>query len=719
MARKSTRKKTQVSYVEMVVDTQPEPGRRLRKGNESVKDSDFEAEKEPEEEEEDVESAEESPPSSPPTPVSNSGSDLEPDAQPSTKENRKSIPSTTSKLPRRSSIREMNARARPCPTFFPDPAVRLSSLTGLFEKQTVKKIPGERDSKSTRKYRDNVGMNVGVGPVLELSEDLGWYKEKGAAETRPRVYVDVKLQEGDLQDVEENETELYLTCTQPSLSQPSTTCLMGPFNEQQPVMLNRLEKCHLDQYWPSSQALLFHAGNPVWGLDWCPISEEFAAQHEYAQYLAVSTIPASPPPVPFQPPPAAPDQFTKSTIQIWRFGPKSVEDRSPSVSCVFVICLDSQPARMVKWCPLPTDDACNEGELRKLGILAGLFGDGSVRIYAIPEPDKKLVDSSPAYIRLTRPLVCLTLPDARFTCFDWANSEVMALGCSNGHIAVYNLKSAIQGALSDIPLLPTHYISTHQSRVSCVAWVRIPASSGINEDPTTLVTGGFDGFVYATDLRQSGVSVALYRCRDVVQSVAFATYGAGIISNEHENMVKFIGMQPIVLGRGHNVTEVRGPVWDIATSDLHPQVAVASSDGTLTITNLLKYVRKGSPMPSFIHTVYRMDYNYETNQLRMLDMFLPREYKDPRFLTKTRGLPHGVAPPNATPAQRIEAERQRDGFGTWHRDVGIHCASWQPSRLAQAGVLASGGASGLVRIDILKGLQFGSRNDEAEEEDDE
>jgi hypothetical protein len=47
----------------------------------------------------------------------------------------------------------------------------------------------------------------------------------------------------------------------------------------------------------------------------------------------------------------------------------------------------------------------------------------------------------------------------------------------------------------------------------------------------------------------------------VIQSVAFTTYGAGVISNEHENMVKFTGVQPLVLGRGHNVTEVRGPVW--------------------------------------------------------------------------------------------------------------------------------------------------------------
>lgn len=39
-------------------------------------------------------------------------------------------------------------------------------------------------------------------------------------------------------------------------------------------------------------------------------------------------------------------------------------------------------------------------------------------------------------------------------------------------------------------------------------------------------------------------------------------------------------------------------------------------------------------------------------------------------------------------------------------ELGIHCAAWMPCRLGQAGVLASGGASGLVRIDILRERTF-------------
>ncbi|KAG9122586.1 hypothetical protein FRC07_000974 [Ceratobasidium sp. 392] len=716
MSRKSPRKKNPVSYREILGEPQPEASSSKSKSKQK-EDSEFEAAQDEEEEVDELGSDEGTPVSTPPTPPSESVSDLadELSTAKSKKSEGKTIPDAVSKLPRNNSVREANARARPCPAFFPNPAVRLGIVGGLFEAQELVTEEGERDNKNTRKARDDIGMNVGAGPVLQLCEDLGWFKEAeaGSSERRPRVYKDMKIDEKDWVAVQESDAEPYVSCGQPT--QPgSTTCLMGPFGEQQPAQFKRFETGSLDKYWPTSRAFVFNAGNPVWSLDWCPTSELFAAKHDYAQYLAVSTIPSSPPPSHTGPPPPGLDQFTKSTIQIWRFGPSKTPTDGTDLgqaSLAMLICLDTPPARTLKWCPLPTDDGDEDGEKRKLGILAGVFGHGSVALYAIPEPES----SGTAYIRPSRSLVHITLPDTRFTCLDWANSEVLAFGCSNGHIAVYNLKSTIQGkdTSPNLPLLPTHYVHTHQSRVQSVKWVRVPLQHTRDENPTIVVSGGFDGHVYATDLRHpGGMSEA-----DVIQAIGFTSYGAGIITNEHENMVKFTGLQPLTLGRGHNVTETRGPVWDIATSDLHPQVAVTSSDGTLTITNLLKYMRKGSPMPSFVHTIYRMDYNLETRQLRMLDMFVPREYKDPRFLSKNRGVPQGVAPPDATPAQRMTAERERDGFGTWAPEIGIHCASWQPCRLAQAGVLASGGASGLVRIDVLKGVMFRKDLDEAMDED--
>lgn len=61
------------------------------------------------------------------------------------------------------------------------------------------------------------------------------------------------------------------------------------------------------------------------------------------------------------------------------------------------------------------------------------------------------------------------------------------------------------GKFQDI--LPTHYISIHQSAVRALAWIRVPPTNGsgvpsTSEDPTVLATGGYDGLECLTDIRE-------------------------------------------------------------------------------------------------------------------------------------------------------------------------------------------------------------------------
>lgn len=99
----------------------------------------------------------------------------------------------------RKNARESNARARPCPVYFPDPVVRLTpgyGITyGLFTAQSLTEEGVKRTSVSTRKERDKIGMNIGAGPVLDMCEDLGWFREAkpGSTEKRPLVYQDVHI----------------------------------------------------------------------------------------------------------------------------------------------------------------------------------------------------------------------------------------------------------------------------------------------------------------------------------------------------------------------------------------------------------------------------------------------------------------------------------------------------------------------------------------------
>jgi transcription factor C subunit 6 len=43
-------------------------------------------------------------------------------------------------------------------------------------------------------------------------------------------------------------------------------------------------------------------------------------------------------------------------------------------------------------------------------------------------------------------------------------------------------------------------------------------------------------------------------------------------------------------------------------------------------------------------------------------------------------------------------------IGAWRPEVGIHCVSWCKS-IRRAGLLASGSASGLVRIDFVSAVE--------------
>ena len=142
----------------------------------------------------------------------------------------------------------------------------------------------------------------------------------------------------------------------------------------------------------------------------------------------------------------------------------------------------------------------------------------------------------------TKPLLRIELEETCCWSFDWANSEVVAIGCTNGirhfqssaifrhadcvssaagNIAVYNISTALYRQ-SSTPLLPTHYFTAHQSAIRSIAWVRAPVYDAEGEetsdDPTVLVSGGYDGVETITDIRDMCGNV-MNRTRGEVSAV--------------------------------------------------------------------------------------------------------------------------------------------------------------------------------------------------------
>ena len=204
--------------------------------------------------------------------------------------------------------------------------------------------------------------------------------------------------------------------------------------------------------------------------------KRIALQHK--QYLAVGST-SSNNSSPDNSPRIGLKKAKPACIQIWSLNPTAMSNTSSGnrgpgfMRCELVLCIDYGPAFELKWCPLPSHDDFEVGmfagkrtfalrfnicsqqqpssQPRKLGILAGTFGDGSLSVFAVPYPPDvgALSDASgPVFgrcchmrdppklnldiVKVSEPLLRIELPETSCWSLDWANSEVLAVGCTNG-----------------------------------------------------------------------------------------------------------------------------------------------------------------------------------------------------------------------------------------------------------------------------------------------
>ncbi|KAK7463100.1 hypothetical protein VKT23_007685 [Stygiomarasmius scandens] len=562
------------------------------------------------------------------------------------------------------------------------------------------------------------GYNVGSGPLWELVEDRAWFKEaKYGAETeadrRPKAYGHVPVQKWELLDVEKAASYLPshdVTTEEGNLRPPPpVACSFGPFGSQTRAEMHMFQTLKMADLIPGSPAHIFNAGAPVWGLDWCPVHAD-DRQLSRKQYLAVAPFPSAS---------HSPEIGVRvkrpfpACIQVWSLSQSTTNATDSNASadsgkmkCEMIVCIDSGPAQELKWCPLPSNSLRSEKSEtpRKLGLLAGTFEDGSLSIFVVPLPEDVTPpdhnNDEPVIVKIPEPLLRIELEETCCWAFDWANSEVIAIGTTNGVIAIYDVGTVLKNAKDSLSepitnLLPTHYLTTHQSAIRALSWIRAPPSypSGkprLDVNPTVIASGGYDGMECLSDVREGHGSV-MNRTRDVINTMAYPPFGGGPVTIDHENIVKAYSASPRMLGRGHMLMEPQGPVWSVTASDYHPQLAVGSADGTCTTTNMLRSTRRGGSVPFFVHKIFHLDYSRSLKEFRMLERFLPQETQDR---------------PTARSGQKTkEAGKTTSGStGAWPREVGVQRVIWNSGNgLEASGMLASATASGLCRIDVLWG----------------
>ncbi|KAG0143638.1 hypothetical protein CROQUDRAFT_109056 [Cronartium quercuum f. sp. fusiforme G11] len=604
--------------------------------------------------------------------------------------------------------------------------------------------------------------------------------------------------------------------------QGSLDCYAGPLKvegivngkeqtTQKKFRFERFAASPLDQLLPDKPGYVFNAGGPVWSMDFLPgvdcyqaltnkcevKPEKQTTKKVHLDYLALCTISEDPGLVP-------PSEMrkrgltAKGSVQIWsvppiepvilgcpatpgRWSGDSVVNANPASELGhskaepnprlrILLALPSQ-ATVVRWCPRggskeddnttvspittsqPTETSC-------LGLLAIALADGLVGLYAPPDPTGV---SCPDALSLNlKPCVELLLPDTTCLTLDWANHDVIAGGCTNGHIVIWHVlnvlnsigstsaRSPTNNPFKPVQVRPTHYIPFHAAPVRSVIWIRTPpinqrGEPETDQDPTFLASTGYDGSMKLVDTEDIGGSATLIHERGETTSLAFAPTIGSLHLADSDYSIKAICLKPRDLGVSKKILIQLGLIWQLAASDFHSFIAYAAADGVCGLASMIRPQKYKSRATMWAPKVYQMDFNRNSGELRMLDNLRP----DPRSNDGTAVLNEKV-PVKGKSGKKVKKkgtdsdgpvrklgkvkteQRAQSGspVGIWPGIVAIHCVSWCPS-IRRASILASGMACGLVRVDSVgggwhgKGMRYGGIdglmnrvNDDVDDDDD-
>lgn len=224
----------------------------------------------------------------------------------------------------------------------------------------------------------------------EMESTIGWdwyhdHGGRGLSSKRQRTQV-----------LQIDEADSYMSRTLNN----SYSCLMGPYGKQQVYKLESMQSMYISEAWKHAtdaqsentegkarkggrEGWILNIGNRVRCLDWAP-------NHSGGtQYLALVAAPKS---TTTQTPLNAAPAFTPSyplpaAIQIWAFAATTDADRTGCMDqnkppeLVLTICTDWGAVKQLKWCPVPRVPRDDEvREKISLGLLAGIWGDGHVRV---------------------------------------------------------------------------------------------------------------------------------------------------------------------------------------------------------------------------------------------------------------------------------------------------------------------------------------------------
>lgn len=254
----------------------------------------------------------------------------------------------------------------------------------------------------------------------------------------------------------------------------------------------------------------------------------------------------------------------------------------------------------LKWCPsCSADDSV-------LGVLAGVFGDGTLRIWQVT---KKATTSTTCaeYRKLDAPAYTFSCPETQCTTFDWLTSTRLAAGCANGIFLIWDLSSETPFPISTGSPHTTHV----KNIVAC-----LPGAEDV------ILTTSWDHDVKFSNIWNPDTDfLTAPRERYMPTSAAWSAFLNCAIVDEELNSLKAISMRS---GATMTLAAMKGTITTIATNAKHPFLAVGDASGTLMIMNACRKTMF-KKNPQFGRRLYELEWEHELDTYRFTPNFKVEE----------------------------------------------------------------------------------------------
>jgi transcription factor C subunit 6 len=337
------------------------------------------------------------------------------------------------------------------------------------------------------------------------------------------------------------------------------------------------------------EAWTINAGARIQSLEWCP------NRNGSSQYLAISTSQSpsdTKDDIDVLAPAYTPHSRRQQCLQIWEVFAKGTDNsvgskidftRRPVLRRVYST--DWGYVKKMRWCPVPDRP---DSEEYHLGLLGAIFTDGKLRVLDISTDAGK--KNEVEYIHIDKVAFESKPPDTLCTCVTWLSSKNIAVGTSDGSVAIWTLSDALKlSASSTSNPRPWFYQRLHQAYIQSI-------SCGYPSRPHVLITYSFDGLLRATDLRSPSLdTVTSQRSRIAQGPVIWHDITQSALNIDDNFTLKSYGMR--IFYKSVSVARLTAFASDVATSVLHPSVLVGCVDGTVWATNPMRRLRDHKHKP--------------------------------------------------------------------------------------------------------------------------